>query len=198
MDTEVQYARSLDGAEYIPGCIGLNNIKRTDYVNVVLQALCRVSRLRDFFIKNRFEREIRIGASENNFLLSKRLSELICKIFKDHVSPHDVLQAIVSKSQKKFQIEKQGDPHQLVAWLLNMLHSESAEFFTKKGSIIHHCFQGETEMTTLTPRGNIENITNPNQIRYTEETKKVKFLFLTLDIPPPPLFSDAMEKNMIP
>lgn len=30
------------------------------------------------------------------------------------------------------------------------------------------------------------------------ETSKVKFLMLGLDLPPPPLFKDAMEKNIIP
>jgi U4/U6.U5 tri-snRNP-associated protein 2 len=30
------------------------------------------------------------------------------------------------------------------------------------------------------------------------ETSKVPFLMLGLDLPPPPLFKDAMEKNIIP
>lgn len=33
------------------GIIGLNNIKRNDYVNVVIQALARVGDLRNFFLK---------------------------------------------------------------------------------------------------------------------------------------------------
>ncbi len=43
-------SRALDGTEYIPGCIGLNNIKKTDYVNVVIQGLCRVPEFRNFLI----------------------------------------------------------------------------------------------------------------------------------------------------
>jgi U4/U6.U5 tri-snRNP-associated protein 2 len=30
------------------------------------------------------------------------------------------------------------------------------------------------------------------------ETSRVPFLMLGLDLPPPPLFKDAMEKNIIP
>jgi len=36
MDKNVNYSRALDGTDYLPGCIGLNNIKNTDYVNVIL------------------------------------------------------------------------------------------------------------------------------------------------------------------
>jgi U4/U6.U5 tri-snRNP-associated protein 2 len=51
LDVEPNYSKALDGTEYIPGCIGLNNIKRTDYVNVVLQGLFRVTAFRDFMLK---------------------------------------------------------------------------------------------------------------------------------------------------
>ncbi len=50
-DLDQIYSSALDGTEYIPGCIGLNNIKKTDYVNVIIQALCRVATLRDYFLK---------------------------------------------------------------------------------------------------------------------------------------------------
>ena len=36
MDSNINYSRALDGTDYLPGCIGLNNIKNTDYVNVIL------------------------------------------------------------------------------------------------------------------------------------------------------------------
>jgi U4/U6.U5 tri-snRNP-associated protein 2 len=51
LDNKPLLSRDLDGTEYIPGCIGLNNIKRTDYVNVVLQSLFRVSDFRDFMLR---------------------------------------------------------------------------------------------------------------------------------------------------
>ena len=45
------YARALDGSDFITGCVGLNNIKKTDYVNVIIQSLCRITSLRDFFLQ---------------------------------------------------------------------------------------------------------------------------------------------------
>jgi hypothetical protein len=36
----------LDGADYMPGLVGMNNMKRNDYLNVVLQCLLRVELLR--------------------------------------------------------------------------------------------------------------------------------------------------------
>lgn len=50
LDTESTYRRSLDGTEFIPGTIGLNNIKKTDYANVIFQALAHMSTLRNFFL----------------------------------------------------------------------------------------------------------------------------------------------------
>ena len=45
------YSRALDGTEFLPGCIGLNNIKKTDYVNVIIQGLCRVKEFRNFLLE---------------------------------------------------------------------------------------------------------------------------------------------------
>lgn len=50
LDKLVTYARALDGTDFLPGSIGLNNIKKTDYVNVIIQSLCRINTLRNFFL----------------------------------------------------------------------------------------------------------------------------------------------------
>lgn len=42
LDSGVSWARALDGSEYMPGLVGLNNMKQNDYANVVAQALIRV------------------------------------------------------------------------------------------------------------------------------------------------------------
>ena len=46
MDTDVSWARALDGTEYMPGLVGLNNMKNNDYVNVVIQILARITPIR--------------------------------------------------------------------------------------------------------------------------------------------------------
>jgi U4/U6.U5 tri-snRNP-associated protein 2 len=60
------HCKALDGSEYIPGCIGLNNIKKTDYVNVIIQALSRVPSLRNFFLQ--YEDKTTDIVSSYNFL----------------------------------------------------------------------------------------------------------------------------------
>lgn len=51
LDTNQNYSKALDGTDYLPGCIGLNNIKKTDYVNVIIQSLCRITDFRNYFLK---------------------------------------------------------------------------------------------------------------------------------------------------
>lgn len=46
LDNGISWARALDGSEYMPGLVGLNNMKNNDYANVVLQALVRVHPIR--------------------------------------------------------------------------------------------------------------------------------------------------------
>jgi U4/U6.U5 tri-snRNP-associated protein 2 len=50
LDQREVICKALDGSEFLPGSIGLNNIKRTDYVNVIIQALSRVTTIRNFFL----------------------------------------------------------------------------------------------------------------------------------------------------
>lgn len=49
--TNLQESRAICGTMYLPGVIGLNNIKANDYCNVVLQALCHVKPVRDYFLR---------------------------------------------------------------------------------------------------------------------------------------------------
>jgi U4/U6.U5 tri-snRNP-associated protein 2 len=51
----------LNNKKYLPGFVGLNNIKANDYVNVVIQALAHVPTIRDYFIVEDFEKQ---GASQ--------------------------------------------------------------------------------------------------------------------------------------
>jgi U4/U6.U5 tri-snRNP-associated protein 2 len=46
LDSDVTWVRALDGSEYMPGLVGLNNMKANDYANVVVQTLARVSPIR--------------------------------------------------------------------------------------------------------------------------------------------------------
>ncbi|XP_062088229.1 uncharacterized protein LOC133794820 [Humulus lupulus] len=203
LDKNKQWSRALDGSDYLPGMVGLNNIKETDFVNVTIQSLMRVTPLRNFFL---------IPENYQHFKspLVHRYGELTRKIwhtrnFKGQVSPHEFLQAVMKASKKRFRIGAQSDPVEFMSWLLNTLHSDLRNS-KKNSSIIYDCFQGELEVVKETPNKSIaekkedgdelEGVTERNGI--ITETYRMPFLMLGLDLPPPPLFQDVMEKNIIP
>ncbi|KAG6418985.1 hypothetical protein SASPL_121193 [Salvia splendens] len=200
IDQNRQWSRALDGSDYLPGMVGLNNIKETDFVNVTIQSLMRVTPLRNFFL-------IPENYAHCKSQLVHRFGELTRKIwharnFKGQVSPHEFLQAVMKASGKTYRIGAQSDPVRFISWLLQTLHRDLRR--SKKGSsIIHQCFQGELEVVKEIHNKNIgekkENGDNGNDAgNVILETSKMPFLMLGLDLPPPPLFKDIMEKNIIP
>lgn len=180
LSTEVFYGKSLDGADYLPGCVGLNNLNKTDFFAVVIQSLCTIIPLRNFLLLLDLSHKQRFNA------VLKTLSELMRKIFnrrnfKGIVSPHEFLQAVGVESKKRFRIGEQSDPLALLAWLLNVLHRDQRDKKTDN-SIIHDCFQGQVLVKTAQD----------------EEPRQTPFLYLTLDLPSAPIFKDSLDRNMIP
>lgn len=208
LDKSKLWSRALDGSDYLPGLVGLNNIKETDFVNVTIQALMRVTPLRNFFL-------IPENYQHCKSPLVQRFGELTRKIwharnFKGQVSPHEFLQAVMKASKKRFRIGVQSDPVEFVSWLLNTLHADLRSS-KKNASIIYQCFQGELEVVKEIQRRGLlerrENIDDQNgdmavdgaaENHIVRETSRMPFLMLGLDLPPPPLFKDVMEKNIIP
>ena len=111
----------LSSKPYIPGYIGLNDIKRNDYMNVIIHSLLHVAPLRDFLLLSNFR------GKESELL--KRFAGLAKKVwnpilFKSQVSPHEFLQEVGRASGGKFSLERQGDPVEFLGWLLNHLHKD--------------------------------------------------------------------------
>ena len=50
LETSSKEVRAYNGTLYLPGVVGLNNIKANDYCNVVLQALSHVTPIRNYFL----------------------------------------------------------------------------------------------------------------------------------------------------
>eukprot|EP00928_Gymnodinium_smaydae_P079284 TRINITY_DN63252_c0_g1_i1.p1 TRINITY_DN63252_c0_g1~~TRINITY_DN63252_c0_g1_i1.p1 ORF type:complete len:571 (-),score=140.58 TRINITY_DN63252_c0_g1_i1:103-1629(-) len=175
MSTKVKYAKALDGTDYIPGCIGLNNICNSDYQNVVVQMICTVIPVRNYLLSYQPPKE-----KKPDPVLSS-LAELIRKMynpknFKGLVSPHEFYQAIGQVTHKKF-YAKQQDPVALYSWLLGYLHKKIK---AKDGSsLLHDVFQGEVQVK-LCPA--------TDEARVIES--KEKTLLLTLELPDEPLFKD--------
>ena len=193
LDTEVKWSRALDGTEYMPGLVGMNNMKANDYANVVVQILSRIQPVRDFFLEPDNYKSV-VSSS----LMVRRTGELIRKIwntrnFKGQVSPHEFMQAVMLASSKRFLIDKRSDPVEFFAWLLNTLHHDLTGGRTKKPSIITQCFQGELEVVTERGTGKGKASTASEDL-----VERTPFFLLALDLPPAPLFKDALEKNIIP
>lgn len=139
----------LQKTEYLPGFIGLQNIKYNSHMNVILQALLHVLPLRDYFINaaqnGQFDKE---GRSE----LVQRLGMLYRKYwnprnFKPQVSPHEFLQEVSAASAKKFRITEAGDPLDFLNWILNALHRDLGGS-KKPRSSAFFCFLKAPESTS--------------------------------------------------
>jgi U4/U6.U5 tri-snRNP-associated protein 2 len=185
--------------KYRPGFVGMNNIKANDYLNVVVQALSHVAPVRNFFLLNIFP--------PNTSQLPVRFSTLVRKIwnskaFRSHVSPHELLQEIAIRSSKKFALTHQSDPVEFLSWFLNNLHLTLGGSKTKPlSSIIQKTFQGKLRLESQAITAKSDTI--GDRLRFEESsnitTSTSPFLVLTLDLPPTPLFRDAVEdKNDIP
>ncbi|PNW70479.1 hypothetical protein CHLRE_17g721600v5 [Chlamydomonas reinhardtii] len=188
----VKWQRALDGTEYMPGLVGLNNMKANDYINVVMQACARITPMRDFFLTPSNYASCRSP-------LVQRFGELLRKMwntrnFKGQVSPHEFVQAVRNASKKRFTADAQADPVDFYSWLLNHLHLDLTGGKTRKPSIITQCLQGELEVTTLAGTGKGTRAAEAGE----DVTDRVPFLLLGLELPPAPLFKDVMEKNIIP
>ncbi|PAV77614.1 hypothetical protein WR25_25477 [Diploscapter pachys] len=207
LDGRSKMSRAYDDSTYYPGVVGLNNIKANDYCNVVFHALSHVSPLRDYFLREENYESIKRPPGDKLSLLPKRFGELIRKLwnpraFRTHVSPHEMLQAIVICSEKKFQFIKQSDAAEFMNFLLNTLHTALNGTQKTSSSIIYKIFRGRMRQYS---RKVIPAETSDAERRqmlvmpeYQESVKEMPFLYLALDLPPAPLYRDEQMQNIIP
>lgn len=170
------FSRALDGTEYYPGFIGLNNLNKTDSYNVVLQLLCRVTPLRNLLLLKNFY----LKQNPDPVLLT--FSQLMKKIFnrrnfKGLVSPHEFLQVVGVESGKMFKIGKQSDPVAFLSWIIHRLHAKLRLSKIKDDSVVSRCFRGK--------------------LREGERGDERPFWLVSLQLPVAPIFRDEMEGNSI-
>ncbi|KAA0200201.1 hypothetical protein HAZT_HAZT001262 [Hyalella azteca] len=206
---QTKMSRAYDKSLYLPGIVGLNNIKANDYCNVVLQVLSNITPLRDYFLCPENYSHISHppgSASLAMFPLITRFGELVRKLwnprnFKAHVSPHEMLQAVVTCSKKRFQFTVQGDAIQFLSWILNAMHL-GLKTKAAKGTIISKCFRGSMVIRSKkllpvdVPASELHRLQQLPEYQMREETSK--FFYLTCDLPLPPLFKDEKQENIIP
>ena len=147
LETSGKEMRAFGGSLYLPGIVGLNNIKANDYCNVILQSLSHVAPLRRYFLSADNYKDIKRPPGDISPILVQRFGELIRKLwnpknFKAHVSPHEMLQSVVLVSKKNFQITEQGDAVDFLKWLLNTLHLALGGTKKRTSSTIYKTFCG--------------------------------------------------------
>jgi U4/U6.U5 tri-snRNP-associated protein 2 len=177
----------LTGKQFIPGYIGLNNIKSNEYANVIVHALSQVKPIREYFLLQKEP----VLCSE----LVKRFGVLLRRIwnpnaFKNHCSPHEFIQQCSSDSKKKFGFRMQADAHEYLSWLLNSLHAGLGGSKTKP-TIFQESFQGQLFVDEQQTQISMETLAEELEFVETRsyETKVMPFWFLSLDLPPQPLFA---------
>lgn len=186
-DTKVQYSHALDGNDYLPGVLGLNNLTNSCWCNAVVQAILKVKPVRNFFIfKNNYR-------DKTNSSLILMFAELVRKYhnpknFKNHISPHEFLQSVLDRSNKKFQVGVHSDPLDFMSWFLRTMHFD-LNLHEKKNTIISQTFEGRVLFihTKL-----------PNHSEAFSTFKKMPFNYLLLELPKMPLFKDAQKEKFIP
>lgn len=137
----------------------------------------------------------------------ERFGELMRKIwnprnFKAHVSPHEMLQAVVLWSSKQFQITQQGDPIDFLSWFLHTIHRALRGNKDPNSSIINRAFLGHMKIyTRKIPSTDLDETQKSLLLateEYQEKSETTNFLYLTCDLPAPPLFIDEFRENIIP
>lgn len=195
-------AHDVFGVAYLPGFVGLNNLKNTDFVNVTIQALAHVIPLRNYFlVPENYEKTTTPPCVV-------KFGEIIRKLwspgnFKSTVSPHELVEEITVASGRRFKIGEQNEVIHLMTWLLNYIHQGIGGTKKAGSSIIHEVFQGEVEVLTELDEKNSTTSANENIVKDPVTSKnwssaRVPFMHLSLDLPATPLFKDSQGGNIIP
>lgn len=173
----------LNGKNYTPGFIGLNNIKCNTYSNVVLQALCHCTRVRDWCLTTDDQKDELV---KRFVTFTRKLWSP--KLFKNHISPHELLQHVGVNSNKIFTINEERNPRDFLLWLLNNL----------KAPIIPASFQGKLRISSHKLITSEEN----EQLHFSEDGETriqfTNFWILTLDLPSVSLLRDGFGVRQIP
>ncbi len=213
LDYICEYCYSLEGNKFLPGFIGLNNVKNNDYFNVIIQAFCHLKKFRNYFIKFKL---IKDKKSEEDIFLEK-ISDLFKKMwnkynFKEHISPYEILNVMFNLFNKNKNEEDKINENKKIncllflTWFINIIKNTLNENKIIE-NIINMYFTGKLELETfklikdkkykLKPNEKIITL-KEDQMEYIYTKTKINFYYLTLELPHTPLFKDKNEKINIP
>ena len=105
-------------------------------------------------------------------------------------------------SKKKIQITSQGDLGQFLPWFLNSLHLALGGTKKRSSSVIYKNFLGSMKIHSKkilpTDLDGFRALEAQQSGEYEWKVEESPFLFLTSELPPPPLFKDEFHENIIP
>lgn len=192
-------ALDLKRIPYNVGYVGLNNISSNDYANVVLQLLCHIEPLRAYFLllphMPKLQESV-VRASDLNAQFGQLMRKLWSnKLYKPHVSPHELLQLISAQSKMQFTVFQQQSPRKFLIWLLNHLHLGLIKATSrKKSSAISKSLQGSVKVTKIPVEAKEVNKKVEFVIKDSDITElKTKFWLLTVKPPANPLFALGLK-----
>jgi U4/U6.U5 tri-snRNP-associated protein 2 len=88
LDVNRKLAQDSFGVSYLPGFVGLNNLKKTDYISVVLHALAHVPPLRDYFME---PQNYAAAVTKTKSQLVVRFGEIMRKMW----SPYNIKNTVI-------------------------------------------------------------------------------------------------------
>lgn len=168
------------------GAVLLENLGNSDYASVILQLFLVATPVRDALINLPEPAEPPSGPRR---ALPHQIALLAKRIWSSHAlhphhAPHAVLRLISEASNQRFTADSQADPVELLAWLFNTYGKKGT-----LGQVLRNTFQGSMLVTTLAAS---------DEMRESDENANQPFWFLTLDLPPKPLFKDENEDVLVP
>lgn len=186
----------------IRGAVGLDSMHGSNAANVILQLILRPRVIRDALLLMNT-----VNCNPFNLLTHSHLSDalaIVCRkiwashAFRPHVAPHAFMQFLSAAAGKQPSLLSKSDPLNILSWILNSLSSRSyphpkspnssiARDFSK---LIKKSFQGVMCISS-TP----ESSTTTDQ---KVQKGNSKFWFLSLDLPPKPLFKHQSERDIVP
>lgn len=119
----IEECYSVDGSIFYPGLITINNIKQSEFINVIIYSMSRVDEIRNFLLLMPY---FKIQKSEGLLL---NLSYVIKKIynnlsFKTHISHYEFLNSInYFNKERPFA----NNPLSFLTWFINCFQNEQKE-----------------------------------------------------------------------
>lgn len=188
IDRSSQHIRLLDNSTRLRGIVPLNNLPATDYISVITQLLIRITPIRDFLLLH----TPAAPTHSHQSALIAALALIARKLwadhaFRDHVSPHHLVHLIADASNAIFSVTKQADPVSFLAWILQTLCIKSApkSSVNNFARLLKHSCRGKMTVTDTMEDG-------------TRTSAETPFWFLSLDLPPTPLFNRLDDRALVP